>query len=71
MVKCHLSKIMGEKKLKISDVSRETGINRGTLARMYHETFVRVDLETIDILCNYLSLSIGELLEYQKSENSK
>ena len=69
MIKCHLSRILGERKLKISDVSRETGINRGTLARMYHETLVRVDLETVNTLCGYLSISVGELLEYLENEN--
>ncbi|CQB48788.1 hypothetical protein [Vibrio cholerae] len=37
---------------------------------MYHETLVRIDLETINTLCGYLSVSVGELLEYQKSENN-
>jgi putative transcriptional regulator len=70
MIKCHFSKVLGEQKLKISDVARDTGINRGTLTRMYHETLVRVDLETINILCGYLSISVGELLEHQKSETT-
>ncbi|WP_413479160.1 helix-turn-helix domain-containing protein [Vibrio hibernica] len=63
MIKCHLSKILGEKKLKISDVSRNTGINRGTITRLYYETATRVDLEVIDALCSYLQISVGELLE--------
>jgi putative transcriptional regulator len=70
MIKCHFSKVLGEQKLKISDVARDTGINRGTLTRMYHETLVRIDLETINTLCEYLSVSVGELLEHQKSETS-
>lgn len=70
MIKCHFSKVLGEQKLKISDVARDTGINRGTLTRMYHETLVRIDLDTINTLCEYLSVSVGELLEYQKSETS-
>ena len=68
MIKCHLSKLLGEKRLKISDVARDTGINRGTLTRMYHETFVRVDLETINKLCEYLSVTVGELFEYCPAE---
>ncbi|MFP3458592.1 helix-turn-helix transcriptional regulator, partial [Psychrobacter sp. SIMBA_152] len=43
MVKCHLSTIMGERRLKIADISRDTGINRGTITRMYHEEATRVD----------------------------
>lgn len=34
MVKCHLSRLMGERKLKVVDVARETGINRGTITRL-------------------------------------
>jgi putative transcriptional regulator len=69
MIKCHLSKILGEQRLKISDVSRETGIDRGTLTRMYYETLRRVDLATINTLCEYLSISVNDLLEYKKSES--
>lgn len=63
MIKCNLSRIMGEKKLKISDVSRDTGINRGTLTRLYQETAERVDLLVMDQLCEYLSCSVGDLFE--------
>ncbi len=65
MLKCHLSKIMGEKRLKISDVARDTDINRGTITRLYNETATRVDLEIIDSLCTYLQISVGELFEHK------
>lgn len=63
MIKCNLSRIMGEKKLKISDVSRDTGINRGTLTRLYQETAERIDLEVMDQLCTYLECEVGDLFE--------
>ncbi|MCD9513858.1 helix-turn-helix domain-containing protein [Photobacterium carnosum] len=66
MLKCHLSKLMGEKRLKISDISRGTGINRGTLTRLYNETATRVDLDVIEQLCDYLDIPVGELFEVQK-----
>ena len=66
MLKCHLSKLMGEKRLKISDISRDTGINRGTITRLYNETATRVDLEVIEQLCDYLDITVGELFEIQK-----
>ena len=64
MIKCHLSKLMGEKKLKIVDVARETGVNRGTITRLYHETASRVEPETIDALCRFLGCDVGELFEF-------
>ena len=63
MIKCNLSRILGEKKLKISDVARDTGINRGTLTRLYQETAERVDLDVMDHLCSYLDCEVGELFQ--------
>jgi putative transcriptional regulator len=59
---------MGEKKVKIIDVARETGVNRGTITRLYHETASRVELEVIDALCRYLECEVGELFELVDSE---
>lgn len=64
MIKCHLSRIMGEKRLKISDITKDTGINRGTITRLYHETAKRVELDVLDKLCGYLECSVDELLEF-------
>ena len=63
MIKCYLSIIMGEKRLKISDVAKSTGINRGTISRLYNETATRVDLEVIDQLCDYLDVKLEDLFE--------
>jgi putative transcriptional regulator len=69
MIRCHFSRLLGERKLKISDVARDTGINRGTLTRLYHETAERIDLEVLDQLCGYLGVTVPELLE--RVETSK
>lgn len=65
MVKCHLSRMMGERRLKISDVTRDTGINRGTLTRLYHESAERIELQVLNTLCGYLKCDIGALLEFK------
>jgi putative transcriptional regulator len=56
---------MGERRLKISDVARDTDINRGTLTRLYHETAERIDLAVLSELCRYLQCQIGDILEFQ------
>jgi DNA-binding Xre family transcriptional regulator len=63
-------KVLEVQKLKISDVSKAIGINRRTLTKMDQKTLVRIDLEIINILYEYLSVSLDGLLEYQKSEKS-
>lgn len=64
MIKCHLSTLMGQKKLKIADVARETDLNRSTITALYKETATRVDLEAIDRLCLLFECEVGDLLEY-------
>jgi len=66
MIRCHLSRLMGEHKMKIADVSRETGLNRSAVSALYNETAVRVDLEAINKLCKLFSCEVGDLLEYKK-----
>lgn len=51
MIKCHLARLMGERKMKIMDVARETGLNRNTVTFLYKETAKKVDLDAIDKLC--------------------
>lgn len=63
MIKCHLSAIMGAKRLKIADVVRESGINRNTITRLYHKTNNRIEYETLETLCRYLECQISDLLE--------
>lgn len=64
MIKCHLSRLMGERKLKISDVARDTGLHRNTVTLLYQETATRVDLEAIDSLCKYFDVTVGDLFEF-------
>lgn len=54
---------MGERRLKIADIAKDTGINRGTITRLYNETASRVDLEVIDQLCEYFDIKVEDLLE--------
>lgn len=70
MIKCHLSRLMGERKLKIADVARETGLHRNTITLLYQETASRVDMDAIDRLCAYFNVSVGELFEFVP-ENQK
>lgn len=63
MIKCHLSRLMGERKLKIADVARETGLHRNTITLLYDETASRVELDAVDRLCSFFNVKVGELFE--------
>lgn len=65
MIKCHLSRIMGEKKVRIADVSKATGIHRNMITLLYYEKAKRIDFDVIEKICRYFNCTIGELLELQ------
>jgi len=63
MIRCHLARMMGERKLKITDVARETELNRNTISLLYKETAQRIDFAALEVLCRYFDCEVGELLE--------
>lgn len=63
MIRCHLARLMGEHKMRIADVVRETGISRNTITLMYKETAQKADLEAVDKLCALFQCDISKLLE--------
>lgn len=71
MIKCHLSSMMGERKLKVSDVARATGIHRNMITLLYYERAKRIDLDVVEKLCRFFNCSIGELLEIQGDESQE
>lgn len=68
MIKSNLSILLAKQKLKISDVSRETGISRTTLTALYYEHGKGVQFETLRILCNYFKCNVGDILEFVESK---
>ena len=64
VIRCHLSRLMGERKMNIADVARATGLHRNTIALLYKETASRVDLDAIDRLCELFECEVGDLLEH-------
>ncbi|WP_272165024.1 helix-turn-helix domain-containing protein [Vibrio diabolicus] len=68
MIRCHLARLMGERKLRIADVVRETGLSRNTVTLLYKETAQKVDLEVIERLCVLFDCNVGELLERDNTQ---
>lgn len=62
MIANNFSKILGEKRMKISDVSRETGISRSTLTAIYYQNNKAISFEVLNKLCDLFNCSVGELI---------
>lgn len=64
MLRCHLSRLMGERKMKVIDVARATGLHRNTVTLLYQETATRIEVEAIEKLCELFDCTVGDLFEY-------
>ena len=71
MIRCHLARLMGERKMRISDVVRETGLSRNTVTLLYKETAQKVDLEAVDKLCGLFTCDIQDIFERVQAERSE
>lgn len=63
MVKCNLSRLMGEKRMNIQEVCNVTGLARNTVAHLYNDKAKRIDYNTIEKLCLLFECKVGDLLE--------
>lgn len=68
MIRCHLSRLMGEKKLKVIDVARETNLNRSTVSALYYEKAARIELDAVEKLCRFFECEISDLFEITDDE---
>ncbi len=63
-IKCHLSRILGERRIPQLELARITGLSTYTINKYYHENWDRIDQRTIVKLCRALNFLVGELFEY-------
>lgn len=69
MVRCNLAKLLEERNLKITKVSKDTGISRTTLTSLAKGHSKGFSYDVLDSLCYYLKVGIGELLVWGNDYN--
>ncbi|MGM7719408.1 helix-turn-helix domain-containing protein [Metabacillus sp. Hm71] len=66
-IKSNLHILMGEKKIRsINQLSKETGISRPTLTRIYNDESDRIEFTTIYKLCQFFGCEVGDLFTIVK-----
>ena len=63
MIVNRLPLLLAEKRLKVADAVRETGISKTTLHKIYNDQSTRIDFDTIDKLYEYLDVKVGDIFE--------
>lgn len=64
MINNRLSIILGEQRMRVSELSKLTGISQNALNKIYHNKTKGVDFDTLNKLCNILRCNSQELFEF-------
>ena len=64
MIVNRLSRLMGERRLSIQELARQSGVSYGALHDLYHARSRRFDADVLDRLCRTLGCGVGDILEY-------
>ncbi len=62
---------VGKAPAQIADVARDTRLHRNTITLLYYETATRVDIESIQQLCNLFNCNVGDLVEHVSDSAAK
>jgi len=68
MIENRLPGIMGQKKISIRELSRQTGITYTILRDVYHSQRRSVQLDVLDKICQALQIQPGDIYVYLPEE---
>lgn len=68
---CRLAVLMAEKDPQLSQrqLAQDTGLDITTVNRLFTNNFSRIDISTVEALCNYFDTDVGDLLQMRKPED--
>ena len=69
MILCNLPVLLAERRMKVADLIRMTGISKSTMHKVYNEQTSRIDFETMDKICEALEIGVGDLFAYVPNES--
>ncbi|CAJ1182963.1 hypothetical protein FD33_GL002211 [Companilactobacillus paralimentarius DSM 13238 = JCM 10415] len=70
-MKNNLSMILGSRLISISDVSDNTGLSRTTVTDIYYKRANDFKLSTLEKICDFLQITLSELVEYEPQKNKE
>ena len=55
---------MGDKRLKIAEVAKMTGLSYNAVSNIYYDKTTNIDFETLDKLCYALECNTNDIFKY-------
>ncbi|ACX53073.1 transcriptional regulator, XRE family [Ammonifex degensii KC4] len=67
-IHCKLSTLLGERRMKMSELARKTGLAKNTILALYHDRVRKVDYRVLEKICEALGCQVGDLLVYEPED---
>lgn len=71
MIKIKLCELMGREKMTRKKLSELTGIRPNTIGDLYREDVKKIDLGTLDKICEVFDCEISDVIEYIPNNSRK
>lgn len=66
MINNKFSVLLGERLIKITEVSDRTGVSRTTLTNLYYKRSKSISFDVLNKLCEFFDCSIEDIIEFKK-----
>ena len=70
-IHCRLSTILGERRIKMAELVRMTGVSKTTINAVYHDKVSKLDYGVLDRICKALNCTLSDIIEYIPDEDDK
>ena len=64
MIRIKLCELMGKEKMTRKHLAELTGIRPNTIEDLYREDIRKIDVQTLNKICQVFNCEVGDLLEY-------
>lgn len=68
MIKTKIAELLEENGLTQMDLVNSTNLNKNTVNRYYWNSWNRINRQDLNVLCNFFSCEIGDILEYTEDD---
>ena len=66
MINNKFSVLLGERLIKITEISDRTGISRTTLTNLYFKRSKFISFDVLNKLCEFFDCSVEDIIEFKK-----
>ena len=68
VIRSNLKRLLADREIKLSELSRRTGISYQGLHKLYSGETKGVSFETLDRICSELHCQVNKIIEYVPDE---